>query len=55
MAEASIVAFGLTVGVLIGLGFVCFALRRIEYVKKTYNHDYDKVTIDYLHVHNDIK
>ncbi len=34
MAETSIVAFGLTVGVLIGLGFVCFALRRIEYVKK---------------------
>jgi len=55
MAEASIAAFGAAVGVLIGLGFVCFALKRIGHAKKTHNHDYDKVTIDNLHVHVDKK
>ena len=53
MAEASIAAFAATAGVFIALGFVCFALKRVGHEKKTHNHDYDKVTIDNLHVHED--
>ena len=55
MAEASIAAFAATAGVFIALGFVCFALKRVGHPKKTHSQNYDKVTIDNLHVHADKK
>ena len=52
MAEASIAAFGATAGVVIALAIVCFVLRGKGHADNSHNHDYDKVTSDDAHVHN---
>ncbi len=54
MAEASIVAFAATAGVLVALAFVCVTLRGKGHAEGSHNHDYDKVTTDDSHVHVDI-
>jgi hypothetical protein len=53
MAEASIAAFGVTAGVAIALAIVCFTLRGKGHSEGSHNHDYDKVTSDDTHVHQD--
>ncbi len=53
MAEAGIAAYGATVGVAISLAIVCFVLRGKGHSDQSHNHDYDKVTTDDSHVHND--
>jgi uncharacterized membrane protein len=53
MAEASIAAFGAVAGVLIALGMACFIIRSKWHSNGSHNHDYDKVTTDDAHVHND--
>jgi len=51
MAEASIAAYGAAAGVAIALGIVCFVLRGKGHSDNSHNHDYDKVTSDENHVH----
>lgn len=53
MAEASIAAFGAVAGVAIALAIVCFILRGKGHSEDSHNHDYDKVTSDDAHVHQD--
>jgi hypothetical protein len=53
MAEASIAAFGAAAGVAIVLAIVCFILRGKGHFDGSHNHDYDKVTTDEDHIHND--
>ena len=52
MAEASIAAFGAATRVAIALAIVCFVLRGKGHADNSHNHDYDKVTTDDAHVHN---
>ena len=56
MAEASIAAYGAILGVaivfaLVCFALVCFALRGKDHSDNSHNHDYDKVTTDDEHVH----
>ena len=51
MAEASIAVYGAVVGVAIVFAIVCFALRGKGHFDNSHNHDYDKVTTDDAHVH----
>ena len=53
MAEASVAAFGAVAGVVIALALVCFILRGKGHSDGSHNHDYDKVTTDDNHIHND--
>ncbi|WP_179361848.1 hypothetical protein [Nitrosopumilus oxyclinae] len=53
MAEASIAAYGVTVGVAIAFALVCFVLRGKGHSDGTHNHDYDKITTDDAHVHQE--
>ena len=53
MAEASIAAFCAAGGVAIALAIVCFILRGKGHSEDSHNHDYDKVTSDDAHVHQD--
>ena len=53
MAEASIAAFGAATGVAIALAIMCFALRGKGHSDGSHNHDYNKVTTDDAHVHNE--
>ena len=53
MAEASIAAFGAAAGVAIALAIVCFILRGKGHSEGLHNHDYDKVTSDDAHIHQD--
>ncbi len=53
MAEASIAAYGAVAGVAIALAIVCFALRGKGHSDGSHNHDYDKVTTDEKHVHQE--
>jgi hypothetical protein len=52
MAESSIVAFGAAAGVAITLAIICFILRGKGHSDGSHNHDYDKVTTDEDHIHN---
>ena len=53
MAEADIAAFGTAAGVAIALAVVLFVLRGKGHADDSHNHDYDKVTTDDSHVHQD--
>ena len=53
MLEDSVTVFGAVAGVAITLALVCFILRGKGHSDGSHNDDYDKVTTDDNHIHND--
>ena len=53
IAAFGIAAFGAAAGVAIALAIVCFILRGKGHSQGSHNHDYDKVTSDDAHIHQD--